>query len=88
MTKPTIHTNGTHPKDLLEENMKAWRTVNEAVEAVSKAGPNARDYYVQGDTAFEKARKEHRARIGKLVEVADELMGLLEHLADNQKEEL
>ena len=86
MTKPTIHTNGTHPKDLLEENMKAWRAVNEAVETIGKAGPNARDYYVQGDTEFEEARKEHRARIGKLVEVADELMVLLEYLADNQKD--
>lgn len=86
MTLPTIHTNGTHPKDLLEDNTKAWRAVNAAVEAVSKAGPNARDYYVQHPDAFTEAQKEHRARIGKLVEVADELMAMLEYLADNQKD--
>ena len=86
MTKPTIHTNGTHPKDLLEDQMKAWRAVNEAVEALSKAGPNARDYYVQHPDAFTEAQKEHRARIGKLVEVADELTELLDYLSDNQKD--
>ncbi len=86
MTLPTIHTNGTHPKDLLEENITAWRAVNDAVKALSKVGPNARDYYVQGDAAFTEAQKEHRARLGKLIEVADELMAIGEYLADNQKD--
>jgi hypothetical protein len=43
---------------------------------------NARDYYLQGDFAYAKAREEHQARLASLRKVRDELYGILEHLLD------
>jgi hypothetical protein len=40
--------------------------------------PNARDYYPQGDDAFQQAVREHNARVRRLREVSDELYTIVE----------
>lgn len=79
LTKPTIHLNGTSAEALTDMYEEAFRAVARALEAVAEAAPNARDYYVQGDGAFEKARAEHETRARKLREVQEELRALAEH---------
>lgn len=84
MRTPTIHRNGTAAKDLLEGYCDAVSAVRGALEAVAKAGPNARDYYVQQEHgAFEIARTEHEDRLARLRSVLKELEALAESVADH-----
>jgi hypothetical protein len=83
MTKPTIHLNGTHPKDLLAGYRDAYRACNEAVKALAEATPNGRDYYPQGGDAMTNALSEHAARMKSISLVADEMLALAEHVMEN-----
>ena len=83
MTTPTIHRNGTAAKDLLEGYAEACSKVREAIEAVARAGPNARDYYPQGLQAFMMAQEEHELRLRRLQDVRKELEALAESVADH-----
>jgi len=80
---PTIHRNGTSADDIQEQLQKAYRAVNEASKALSAAYPNARDYYVQGNEAFPKARREWDERQAKLKSVADDLLAI--HIAIDEQ---
>ena len=82
--KPTLHTNGTHPDDLLEAYVAAYRAVGQAIEAVQAASPNGRDYCPQPGDAIGAAIAEQRARLEKLNSVAEEMLALAEHVSDNQ----
>jgi hypothetical protein len=68
-TLPTIHLNGTSAKSLVRE----YRAVSDALEAASKALEaatcNARDFYPQGDDAWQQARAERQQAFEKLAEV-------------------
>ncbi len=59
MLLPSIHLNGTSAEQLLEQACEAGNAVRAAIVALEAAGPNARDYYPQGDDAFTRARAEH-----------------------------
>lgn len=83
MTLPTIHLNGTSAQSLLDQQTDAGHAVYKAMEALGNAAPNARDYYVQGDGAFQRAAAEHTARMEKLRSVYDDLQKLAEHIADH-----
>lgn len=84
MKTPTIHRNGTGAQDLLEGYLQATATLRAAIEAVGRAGPNARDYYTQKDPgAFEIAREEHADRLNRLISVLKELEALAESVADH-----
>lgn len=82
MTFPTIHMNGTNPRDLLEDQMRATGSVLQAIHDLENAGPNARDYYPQGPGAFEQAVREHATRVARLVLVRKELEQISEHIAE------
>lgn len=82
MLKPTIHNNGTSKTELLEQLTKAIHSIYEAIDAVVKAAPNARDYYTQGEGAFSQAREEHRARVTALKNVGEEIESILVHVVD------
>ena len=84
LTLPSIHLNGTSGEQLLDLNRKAADAVRDAITALYNAYPNARDFYVQGDGAFEKARREHEARVAHLKTVRAELIEITEHVADHQ----
>lgn len=86
MIKPTIHLNGSSAEDLTKGYLAAERALNEALEALAQAAPNARDYYVQGDDVFEKAREEHAARVAKLLVVKDEIHALGLHCYRAQRD--
>jgi hypothetical protein len=77
MIIPTIHLNGT-PKDrLLEQNIEAGQALRVAIDKLSEAGPNGRDFYPQGDDAFREAQKEHISRLQRLQSVYKELEDLV-----------
>ena len=73
MMKPTVHLNGSAGQNLIDENKAAAVAVKRAIEAVQAAAPNARDYYVQDDSAYQRARDEHVARLKALDTVLAEL---------------
>jgi hypothetical protein len=78
-TLPTIHLNGTSAKSLVRE----YRAVSDALEAASKALEaatcNARDFYLQGDDAWQRARKEREEAFAKLAEVQTYAEAWLDH---------
>ena len=60
---PTVHLNGTGRDRLLADYQSAYRLLRAACDAFASIEFNARDYYVQGDYAFNAARTERdRAR--------------------------
>jgi hypothetical protein len=84
MKTPTIHRNGTAAKDLLEGYCEAMTGLRDAIQALQKAGPNARDYYVQKEHgAFEIARAEHEDRLERMRSVLKEMEALAEFVADH-----
>jgi len=84
---PSVHLNGTSGDELLEQVTEASTAVRAAIRALDRAAPNARDYYVQGDDAFERARAEHAARYAKLQDVAAELYAIAEDISDQIDEQ-
>lgn len=80
MIFPTIHLNGTPKTRLQEELSDAYSAIETAVRALCHAAPNARDYYVQSNTAYAQARDEHDARVKKLLSVQQDLLQICEHM--------
>ena len=70
---PTLHLNGTSGEVLRDQWTAAHKAVCDAIAAVCEAGPNARDYYVQGPDAALAAQREHEARVKALRQVRDEI---------------
>ena len=58
MTLPTIHTNGTSAKDLMDGYEKSDDALRQLEEAFGGIEFNARDYYIKGPVAFEDALSE------------------------------
>ena len=64
---PSIHLNGSGIKNLTEQ-------YEEGIEAVSAVPvPHARDYYVQEEGSFERAREQFNGQVLKLNSVLEEL---------------
>lgn len=82
MLIPTVHLNGTGAEVLLDQNKDALEAVRKAIDAVCAAGPNARDYYVQGPDAGFAVQREHEARIKTLKGVRDDLAAIVEGVQD------
>lgn len=55
---PTIHLNGSPRERLLADYHTAHKLLNAAADAFGDIDFNARNYYVQGDYAFNAARTE------------------------------
>lgn len=70
-TLPTIHLNGTGARSLAAEYHEVYRAINRACEALADATCNARDFYPQGNGAYQQARKERDDAFLKLKEVRD-----------------
>lgn len=79
---PTIHLNGSPADRLRDEYEQAMAAVGKAIDAVNMSAPNARDYYVQGDGAYQAARAEHDERVKRLRAVWDELYAVLINVQD------
>jgi hypothetical protein len=79
---PTLHLNGSSPDKLKEDLCEVTGCLRKAMDAMSRSGPNARDYYVQSEGAFSKAEQEHRDRLERLRAVRAEYEQILEGLQD------
>jgi len=82
MMVPSIHLNGSSGEVLLDQNKGALEAVRKAIDAICDAGPNARDYYVQGPDAGLAAQREHEARVAALKRVRDDLAAIMESVQD------
>jgi hypothetical protein len=78
ITTPTVHMNGTSRDALQEQFENAYKAAGKFLDVIKEACPNARDYYVQGDGAFTKARDEHYARLKKVQEIREEYLALFQ----------
>lgn len=79
---PTIHMNGTNKQTLLDDYQTAREALSNAKEKLMVAAPNGRDYYPQGDGAYEVARLEHGQRLARIEQVITELDIVVEGIAD------
>lgn len=86
LTLPTIHLNGSSVDSLIEQIETAGHALMAAHGALVLAAPNARDYYVQGPDAFDKAVQEHEARLAKVKAVYKETSAIYEYLQTQQME--
>lgn len=77
---PTIHLNGTSKKGLLEALETATSVLHRAEQAVAETAPNGRDYYPQGEGAFDEARNQHDLRAARLHSVREELCEIWEKI--------
>lgn len=73
---PSVHLNGSSRDTLRDGYAQAHTAVEAAIREVERVEVNARDYYVQGDAVFTRARREHVERLSALQRVADELLAL------------
>jgi len=85
ITAPTIHLNGTSAKDLWEGYEAAYDAVRAAQDAFRQIEFNARDYYVQGNEAYGKARDHRTEQFIKLIDVEDYLLQHLLSLRNQEK---
>ena len=82
---PRVHLNGTAKQDLLDQLKELDRALRNAEDALAKASPNARDYYVIDADAFTKARDQHVRRARLIAGIRDEIMGIAVGIVDQGK---
>jgi hypothetical protein len=73
---PTVHLNGTSKDELLDQIVKAAHAIREAQRWLGAAGPNGRDYYVQGEGAHAAACAERNAWQADLRRIYDGLLAV------------
>ena len=76
LVTPTVHMNGTGAQELIDLNVTAMDAVEKAIEAVAKAAPHGRDYYVSTKFTYQDALEEHTSRLLALNIIKDELLGI------------
>ena len=69
ITIPTIHLNGDSRAELVRQNRLVYDRANALLDALTEAGPNGRNFYVQGDDAIKHAQVQHRQRVSAVVSV-------------------
>jgi len=82
LTFPTLHLNGSGYERLFDLHAEANGALRNALNKLAEAAPHGRDFYVQGDGAFEEARKEHEDRLVRIRAVMEEMDSILESLYD------
>jgi hypothetical protein len=82
-TLPTIHLNGTGAKSLFDEYHEALRFAHRLRTAIAEATCNQRDFYPQGEEAWQKARAERMEAFAKLSDVEEYLTAWAEHAANH-----
>lgn len=75
LTIPTVHLNGSGFENLQSQYREALERLREARRAIPV--PHGRDYYVQDDGAYLRARKQFEAQLAKIEELEEELSGIL-----------
>ena len=77
---PTVHLNGTSRKMLQEGYDAVDDALHELFEAWGKVEFNARDYYVKGPEAWEKARETRIEMSKRIREIQEYVNAHREHL--------
>ena len=80
ITLPTIHLNGTGKQDLCEGYENTLRQIGETIESVKKIEFHSRDYYPQGNDAWNKAVEERMDIRKKLQEVERYFLAHFKHI--------
>ena len=83
-TLPTIHLNGTGADSLSSEYTETWHALKAAREVLISTTCNARDFYPQGDHAFQDARFERSEAIAKLDDVIDYIENWVAHITEHR----
>lgn len=73
VTIPTVHLNGDTREELVKQNMAVYRAAGKLLEALGEAGPNGRNFYVQGPQAMKHATDEHVARLAAVEKIQREM---------------
>jgi hypothetical protein len=79
---PTLHLNGSSAPHLRDQLCDVAEALRKAMRAIEQAGPNARDYYPQGEYAYPQARAEHDSRLKRIRDVLDEYEQIHDNLMD------
>lgn len=85
MRIPTIHLNGTSPDVLLKQCDTVGKALREAMDALESAAPHPRDFYVQGDNAFNEALSEYSHRKATLQQILKDYQAM--HLGLRQQQD-
>lgn len=83
---PTIHLNGSDPHRLMKEIRDAYRAIDTAIDALTRASPNGRDYYPQGQEAIKTAIKEHDSRCNRLRDIRRELTYIFDGIYEQEQD--
>ena len=83
LTIPTLHLNGSGWNNLSPQYREALEAIRTAKEKIPR--PHGRDYYVQENGAFERARAQFEGQMAKLDEVEEELTGILMDIVEQRK---
>lgn len=81
---PTFHLNGTSPDVIYHEYRQAYKSLVKAVKDLEDATCNPRDFYVQGEGAWERAQNERAAMFAKLKEVQDYVLSWVDCSYDHR----
>ena len=79
-TLPTLHSNGTGKKMLADGYDRAHEKLDDFVDAWRAIEFNARDYYPQGNTAWEAALEEREAISAKIRDVHKYIEAIRVHI--------
>jgi hypothetical protein len=83
LTVPTLHLNGSGYDNLYGDYREALQALQDAKDKLPR--PHGRDYYVQDDQAFTKAREQFNAQMTKLREVEEELTAILMNVLEQHR---
>lgn len=85
-TLPLIHTNGSSIESLIEGVCAAGVALQDALDALERATPNQRDYYLLPPAAWKAAIAEHKSRVERVRGVLNEMHEVSDGLTDYQCE--
>jgi hypothetical protein len=82
---PSVHINGTSKEELLNQVLDVLICLRAALEAMAKAAPHGRDYYVQTSHAIHHAISQHMYRCRTIHELVGEYQQIACKISDQPK---
>jgi hypothetical protein len=84
MIRPTLNINGTDAFDLINPRRNAMALIDEVIDALKDATPNARDYLCQRDR-LTADRNTHFDRLAALRVLREELLEEALHIQQQER---
>jgi hypothetical protein len=72
LAQPTVHLNGSGRRALIDQRTDCMTALAQALDAINKAWPHGRDYYVK-EGSLAAAEKLWRSRYQAIVPIRDEI---------------